>query len=114
MKTRASPGLGPGAASHSTIMKEDYGQGDRFGVTAATPVRGLPTAPTQQHHGDGAEHDLEVFERRLPADVFEIVVHLAAHVVHRGIVPLVDLGPARDPGPHALASRVAFDLLSQV
>src|SRR5260221_572820 len=45
-------------------MKEDYGQGDRLGVTAATPVRGLPTAPTQQHHGDGAEHDLEVFEHR--------------------------------------------------
>src|SRR6266576_3468007 len=74
----------------------------------------LPAAATQQHHGDGAEHDLQVFERRLAADVLEVIGDFAAHVVHRGVVPLVHLSPAGDAGPHPLASRVAFDLLAQI
>src|SRR6266487_4305220 len=69
----------------------------------------LPAAAPQQHHGDGAEHDLEIFERRLAADVLEVVAHLVAHVVHGRVVPLVDLCPAGNTGPHPLASRVAFD-----
>src|SRR2546426_3205762 len=72
-----------------------------------------PTAP-QDHHRHGAEHDSEIFERRLAANVLEVVAYLAAHVTHRRVVALVDLCPARDARPNALAALVALDLLAQV
>src|SRR2546426_301770 len=40
-----------------------------------------PTAP-QDHHRHGAEHDSEIFERRLAANVLEVVAYPAPHVVH--------------------------------
>src|SRR5439155_279734 len=43
-----------------------------------------------------------------------VVDGFAAHVVHRGVVPLVHLSPAGDTGAHPLAAGVRFDLLAQV
>src|SRR2546430_1425315 len=47
------------------------------------PLRVLPGAAATQHHGERAGHDPEVFERRLAADVLEVVPHLVAHIIHR-------------------------------
>src|SRR5438874_5186082 len=71
-----------------------------------------PAAP--QHHRRGTEHDSEIFEHGLAPDVLEVVAHLAAHVAHRRVVALVDLCPAGDARPNALAALVALDLLAQV
>src|SRR4029077_15229657 len=75
---------------------------------------GLPGAAPQQHYRQRPRHDLQVLADGLLADVFEIVAYLASHVVDRGVVPLIDLRPARDTGADALTPLVAFDLLPQV
>src|SRR5213592_3332481 len=73
----------------------------------------LAAAAPQEHHGERAQNDLQVLERRLGADVIEVVGELAPHVFHGQVVPLMDLRPARDPGPHPLAALVSLDLLTQ-
>src|SRR5690348_2469198 len=83
-------------------------------TTERSVEESLPAAASQQHHRHRATHDLQVLECRLSPDVVEVVGDLAADVVHRGIVSLVDLRQAGDPGPHALAPLVALDLLPQV
>src|SRR5256885_12733037 len=48
--------------------------------------------------------------RRPPrSTLFPYTTLFRSHVVHRGVVPLVDLGPAGNAGPHPLTSRVTFD-----
>src|SRR5207245_4966531 len=73
-----------------------------------------PGAAATQHHRERAGHDPEIFERRLTADVLEIVPHLTTHVIHRRVIALIDLRPACDAGANALAPLVAFDLLPQI
>src|SRR5439155_4951408 len=86
------------------------------GAARRAPVRrgGSPPAAPQQHHRRGTEHDSEIFEHGLAPDVLEVVAHLAAHVAHRRVVALVDLCPARDARPNALAALLALDLLAEV
>src|SRR6185312_3550170 len=78
----------------------------------ASRREGSPPAAPQDHHRRGAQHDSEIFERGLAPDVLEVVAHLAGHVVHRRVVALVDLRPARDARPNALTALVALDLLA--
>src|ERR1700686_1539780 len=59
------------------------------------------------------QHDPQVLECRLTADVFEVEFQLASHVVDAAIVALVDLRPASNARPYALALFVAVDLLTQ-
>src|SRR5256886_12423789 len=77
-------------------------------------MRSSPASAPEEHDWNGAEHDPQVLERRLAADVCEIARQLPPHVVDRTIVALVDLRPAGDAGAHPLTALVALDLLTQV
>src|SRR5450759_5958969 len=74
----------------------------------------LPSAPPEEHHRNGLDHDLDVLPDRTPLDVLEVVTELALDVVNRRVVLQVDLGMTGDPWWHPLASRVVRDLLSQL
>src|SRR5262245_3140691 len=71
-------------------------------------------APSEQHHGKGHGHDLEIRPKAPLVDVLEIITKFAANVVQGGIVLQVDLGMAGDPRPDPLALLVVGNLLAQV
>src|SRR5262245_40209845 len=67
-------------------------------VSAAPPIRPpLPRSASEQHHGNGAEEDLEVEPQRPLIDVGEVELHPGLEV---DLVAAADLPDAGDAGPH--------------
>jgi len=72
----------------------------------------LETA-SEQHHGDCARHDAQVFSNSAPLEVFEVVAHLFTNVIDARVVRLIYLGPASDAGLRALPQRILLDVVAE-
>src|SRR5437879_295673 len=83
-------------------------------LRASTALVRSPRPALQDHHRHCARHDAQVLDDGLARQVLQVVGDLGAHAFHRGVVMQVDLSPPGDTRAHALAPRVAVDLLAQV
>ncbi len=76
-------------------------------------VGALPVGMPAEDDRDRPQDDPDVLENGATLDVLEVVTQLAAHVLDRQVVALMELREADHPGKHPLAVAVAVDPLAQ-